>query len=321
MVVLLALVLSGCGARLETPPPTEPTPDALEVARRAAASDVLAILEVAAQAEDQLDDDDPSAPIIAEILAGGTEHLEQLGGEYDSGLDPTDDSITQTTPSDQSSTAVAAPDGESAAPLEELVDRLAQAYLRTRGALESAPDPGLARLMASIATAQLTSAQALATSAELELPEITLPGTPNMPSEAPIGISSSDLAPLVLAEDGAGYAFEVLAAHLSEAQRVAALARASVHRTRGENAAEAAQIARTLQDPRRAAYDLPVDGTDETYVRDLELNLVDAYATLVGLAVEEERVHYFDLMIDSYNAAHSWGAKTSVFPGMPEQQE
>ncbi len=324
VVLLLVLVLSGCGIRLETPPPTEPTPDALEVARRAATTDVLAILEVATEVEQQLKDEDPVAETVATIRVASAAHLEQLGGEYDSGLDSEDDVTTYTTPPplpEQSTTADPdEPDGPTTS-FEELVDRLAQAYSRTRGALESVPDPGLARLMASIATFQLTSAQTLATSVDLELPKITVPGTPELPVTPPAGISTSDLSPIILAEDGAGYAYEVLAAHRGDAARVAALARAAVHRSRGNAAATAAQVAHTVQDPRRTAYEIPGDPTKKSYVRQLELNLAASYATMIGLAAEDERVTYLDLMIDSYHAAQTWGAKPVMFPGLTEQQD
>lgn len=309
VAALLVLVLSGCGIRVETPPPSEPVPDALEIARRAAAADVIAIVDVASGAVESLTQDDPAHVIIDEILTASTVHLAQLGGEYDSGLD------SDPAP-DPSSDGSDGPDPG----LEAVVDRLAQAYSRTRGALESTPDPGLARLMASIATFQLTSARSLAASAELELPTVVVPGTPDMPRVPPTGISSSDLTPLILSEDAAGYAYEVLAARLLDAPRVAALARASVHRSRSDAAAAAAQVARTNQDPRRVAYELPEDPTDEAFVRSLELNLADSYASLIALAVEEERVVYFDLLIDNYHSALTWGAEPVMFPGLPEQR-
>lgn len=312
VVALLVLVLSGCGLRLETPPPTEPVPDALEVARRAAAADVIAILDVAAQALESLPEGDPSIGILDEIMTASTVHLHELGGEYDSGLDE-DDGSPSASPS--------APVGSEKASLDDVVDRLAQAYSRTRGALESIPKPGLARLMASVATFQLTSARSLAASSELELPTVVVPGTPRMPEDPPSGISASDLTPLILSEDAAGYAYEVLAARLLDAPRVAAQARASVHRSRADSAAEAAHVARTVQDPRRVAYDLPPDPTDEAFVRGLELELADSYASLVALAGEDDRVVFFDLLIDSYHSALTWGADPVTFPGLPEQTE
>lgn len=308
VVAILALTLGGCGIRVETPPPSEPVPDALETARRAAAADVIAILDVASESAENLAQDDPADVILDDILAASTVHLAQLGGEYVSGLD----SDPNPNPSSDGS-------GGPDATLETVVDRLAQAYSRTRGSLESTPDPGLARLMASIATFQLTSARSLAASAELELPSVVVPGTPDLPDVPPAGISSSDLTPLILSEDAAGYAYEVLAARLLDAPRVAALARASVHRTRSDAAAAAAQVARTIADPRRVAYELPDDPTDEAFVRSLELDLADSYASLVALAVEEERVIYFDLLIDNYHAALTWGAQPVMFPGLPEQ--
>ncbi|MGO1318422.1 MAG: hypothetical protein ACTMIR_15525, partial [Cellulomonadaceae bacterium] len=111
------LLLAGCGVRLETPPPTEPAPDALEVARRAAVTDVLEISRLADSALDQAaEPDGPAALALAHVVEATAAQLDQLGGEYRSGLEAT-----------VSADAVAIP---TAAPadVEDVVQALTQSY-------------------------------------------------------------------------------------------------------------------------------------------------------------------------------------------------
>ena len=315
----LVMPLAACDLRLETPPLSEPTPDAQEVARRAAATDVSAIIDVATITLAGMKKKSRARSELTWVIKASQIHLEQLGGIYASGLDTENPGATAAPalpPGDDKP-------GEVKPVIADVVDRLAQSYSRTRGALESAPDPGLARLMASIATAQMSSATKLAAIAKIDLPDVALPGTPAAPSAPPSGVSTSVLSPLVSAEDSAGYAYEVLAARLTDAPRVAASARAVVHRDRASALALAAQVSGTPQDPRLVAYAIPAgflaEPVDDAAAATLELNLTTSYATLVGVVVEPERAAYMDLLVESYQSALTWGAKRTYFPGMPEQ--
>ena len=317
----LVMPLAACDLRLETPPLSEPTPDAREVARRAAATDVSAIIDVATITLAGVKKKSRAASELTWIVKASQIHLDQLGGVYVSGLD-TENPGTPTAPPSTPALGTDKP-GNAKPTVADVVDRLAQSYSRTRGALESAPDPGLARLMASIATAQMSSATKLAAIAKIDLPDVALPGTPVAPSTPPSGVSTSVLSPLVSAEDSAGYAYEILAARLTDAPRVAASARAVVHRDRASALALAAQVSGTPQDPRLVAYEIPAgflaEPVDNASAGTLELNLTTSYATLVGVVVEQERAAYMDLLVESYESALTWGAKRTYFPGMPEQ--
>lgn len=314
-LVAVVLAVAGCGVRLETPPPTEPAPDALEVARRAAVTDALAVSDLALSALADLPEDDPVRTRLDAIVDASAVHVERLGGVYDPGLedlaagpgpsaDPTDDGA----PAD----------------VQDVVDRLVQSYSRTRGTLENTPDGGLARLTASIAVSHLLSAESLARAADLDPPEVEGSEEP-VPDAVPEGVAVSVLLPVLRGEDAAGYTYEVLASRLADEERAAALARAAVHRARGQAWAVALQVDGSTQDPRRVAYDLPdgllADEPDLTGVQQIELTLVDSYTTLVGRAAPAERAPYLDLVVDTYRAALTWGAAQQVLPGMPEQDD
>lgn len=311
---LVAVVLSvaGCDVRLETPPPTEPAPDALEVARRAAVTDALTVSDLASSALAELPEDDPVRGRLDAIVDASAVHVERLGGVYDPGLEGVPDEPT-----------VDPTDDGAPADVQDVVDRLVQSFSRTRGTLENTPDGGLARLTASIAVSHLVSAESLARAADLDPPEVETSDEP-VPDSVPEGVAVSVLLPVLRGEDEAGYAYEVLAARLADEQRAAALARAAVHRARGQAWAVALQVDGSAQDPRRVAYDLPegllADEPDLTGVQQIELTLADSYTTLVGRAAPAERAPYLDLATDAYRAALSWGAEQQVLPGMPEQE-
>lgn len=332
-LVLAVALLTGCGVRAESPAPTEPVPDAAEASRRAAVTDVV---DVRAQARASLDeltgardsakdakdgkkkaatkgstDTGPAAAELEAIIAESDAHLTALGGVYVSGLTDADG-----TPHPPEPSPAAPASGTAAA-----VERLAQAYSRTRGALASQDDDGAARLMASIAVAQLTRARELANASGTPMPETEAPASAVVPSEAPERLDL-DVAVLVLSEDNAGYAYEVAAPRLADGQRVAARARAAEHRARAEAWARLGGIAGTAQDPRRVAYAVPaallVDIPDLSVLAGLETTLATGYATLVGSAGTELRVTMLDLLGDSYAASLTWGANHVPFPGLPE---
>lgn len=321
VAVLVGALVTGCSVRLETPSPSEPEPDSLEVARRAAVTDVL---DVAALARDLLVEtgaEDSPGPELAATVDAAAVHLDQLGGVYDSGLADVDGDDVQVAPT---STSTTAPPPSDVTP-EQLIERLSQAYSRARGSLVTVPDPGLARLVASIGTAQLSQARTIAVAAGAPITPVDLPATPLVPVEL-AGVPAGSLIPLVALEDAAGYAFEVVAARVSsEAERVAASARADVHRDRAQAWALVAGVAGTSTDPRQIVYALPESVASATpsteHLSNLETSLADAYGSLLSDVVEEDRVAVADLLTDSYLTARTWGSPPLVLPGMPELRD
>lgn len=332
--VLVAALVTGCSVRLETPSPSEPEPDSREVARRAAVTDALDVAELARGLLVETGTEEPPGPELARTVDAAAVHLEALGGVYDSGLvDADGGEDVQIAP-----TSTSAPGAPEPAPsategagdpatedLAQLVERLSQGYSRSRGSLVTVPEAGLARLVASIGTAQLAQARTIAAAAGIPITPVDLPATPTVPAELP-GVPAGTLVPLVALEDAAGYAFEVVAARVgSEAERVAASARADVHRDRAQAWAVVSGVAGTTSDPRVTVYALPADVLSgegaSAHLGSLELGLADAYGTLLGGVAEDDRVAVADLLTDSYLSARNWGAAPLFFPGMPEQRD
>ncbi|MFD7309808.1 DUF4439 domain-containing protein [Promicromonospora sp. NPDC059942] len=333
LALTCAIILSGCGVRLETPPPTEPVPDAAEVLRRTAVADALLVAD---QAETAATSDTIRADVKTElgvIAETATLQAEELGGEYDSGLG---DIVADDSGSSPSATA------EEPTP-RAVVTSLRDAATRTRAAADQAPSGPLGRLLASISTSQTQHARTLAqlTGAEgpalpsTEIPEPTDPAPePSDGDEAsatpasaktdeapvaPTGLAAEDLSALVLAEDTAAYALEVRAAQADEPIRTQALERAVVHRARAQDWAVLAGTAGTDQDPRRVAYAVPgPDAATTDLARDLENGLAQNYASLVGLAEPGTRAVLVALLTDSTLAGARWGAPAVPFPGLPE---
>lgn len=340
-VALALLVAAGCGVRLETPPPTEPVPDAVEVVRRAAVADALHVAELA----DAASADPASSPeAVAELTAVGTQaraHAEALGGVYESGIETDEPDASPTT----------SPSAVTATPAD-VVAALTDAAGRSAASADVTADGPLARLVASVGTAQTVSAVRLAPLAGVEAPAVAeahVPapdtsgpaGTAASPTpgatsattspttaatldpdaaaaRVPEGLSAADLATLVVAEDAAGYAMEVRAAQSEGGQRDALVARAAQHRQRAQDWAVLAGTEGTDQDPRRAAYTV-ADAQTPALVQQLETGLAADYATLVGTTAAGTRTSLARLLTDAWSAALAGGAAPVAFPGLPEQ--
>lgn len=336
--VLVTPALAGCGVRFETAPPTEPLPDALEQARRAAVADALGVAELATAAQDAADLPEPVDAELARIATDAHQHATELGGIYVSGLEPDDAEV--------SPTPEPSPGAEDPA---AVVSALSDAAGRNRTAATTTADGGIARLLASIGASQTVSATRLAALAGVEGPAPVAPVVPapteeteqdasaapdddaspsgiatTTPGEAtvpPEGMTSSDYEALVLAEDGARYALELRAARTSGDARARLLARSVQHGARAQAWAELGSIAGTAQDPRRVAYVVPRADDDATLVRTLQTGLAVDYASLVATTTANTRGLLVDLVIEAALTLDAWGAPPSAFPGLPEQAE
>jgi hypothetical protein len=330
LALTCAIILSGCSVRLDSPPPTEPVPDAVEVVRRTAVADALLVAEqagAAAEAEGVTSDLAAELTVIAEAT---TLQAEQLGGEYDSGLG---DIVTERS---AASPSASTPEQTPRA----VVTSLRDAATRTRAAADQAQSGPLGRLLGSVSAAQARYAQDLARltgERDPALPSTQIPEPPaddaepseastapasatEAPAAVPTGLSAEELATLVLAEDTAAYALEVRAAQADGDVRTRAYDRARVHRARAQAWAVLAGVDRTDQDPRRVAYAVPGPETaTPDLARDLEDDLTQNYATLVGVAEPGTRAVLVALMTDTTLAAAVWGAPATPFPGLPER--
>lgn len=333
VAALLVGVLGGCGVRLETPPPSEPVPDALEQVRRTAVADALGVAELATTAQQAAGLPEPVGTELARVAADAHAQADALGGPYDSGLDA--DVDVEPTASPDVSPPPAAP--------ADVVDALSDAAGRNRTAATTTSSGDLARLLASIGAAQTVSATRLAALAQVPGPEPVVPVMPRPGAEPatptpgtsptavattapgdegavlPSGLSAADFRALVVSEDGARYALEVRAARAGGDERARLVERSRTHGDRAQAWAELGGIAGTAQDPRRVAYVIPRADDDATLVRTISTGLATDYASLVGTTAPTTRGLLVDLLIESALTLDAWGAPPLAFPGLPER--
>lgn len=323
-VAVAVLALSGCGLRLETPEPTEPSPDAAETVRAAAVDDALALADGAEQLAGGAD---PAlAPVLTLVQDAATEHATQLGGIYDSGLPQPTGSPTATT------AALTGPD--------ELLTLLGSTAIRARTEALAAPDPQMARLLAVIAAARAQQAVQLAAALGTDVPALTTDdpepaadptageadgsgsGDGSATAAAGTGLDAGTMSALIAAEDQAGFGYEVAAARLADDARARALAAARTHRARAEEWARQAGVADTGQDPRRVSYDLggtPADAdAARTFCAGLEQRLTEVHADalLATTADDADRTLLVDRLREAATDLLSWGGTATALPGM-----
>lgn len=316
--LIACVALAGCGLRLETPPPAALTPDAVELVRSATVDDALtlaataeAITAARAQAGTP---EDALTPVLVDVAAFSTRHAEQLGGVYDSGLDATPGA----TPTPTATAPAATPEPAEVATL------LADAAGSARAAAVAVEDGDLARLLASVAVARSSLLTRVSAAIGVPVPTSTEPAPePGSSVEPGVVRDPATYSGLVVAEDEVGYAYEVMAAQLTDDARERARAAAARHRERGEVWARVCGVDGTSIDPRRTAYAVPTGLEDPAVAlelaRTLEVRLTAGYASVVALAAPEERAEVVSALATSDAEATAWGAPPVAFPGLPEQ--
>jgi hypothetical protein len=314
-VIARALALAGCGLRLQTPPPTAPSPDAREVVRGRSVDDALALTRSARLATTS---NLAVVDVLTRVADFSDQHAAELGGVYDSGL---------ATPTAHGATPAAGPTPAATDPGQVLA--LLAATTRTAGDdADTVSDGELARLLASIAASRARLADELAAALGVTVPAVAAP-TPHPTASASgsasgsAGVRASTQAAVVAAEDQAGYGFEVIAAKLADPHRSAARTAAAEHRARAEHWAQVWGIDGTGSDPRRASYALPtgLDDPATTLARaqSLDAALITVYASAVADAGPGARTDLIAALVAADSEAATWGAPPTAFPGLPER--
>lgn len=316
LVALLALLaLGGCGLRLETPPPAEPSPDAAEQVRARTAEDALDLVAVASAARPGAPD--PVAAVLDDVVRFSGAHARELGGHYDSGLPeptPTGPPTPTTVP--------------AVAPVEVWAGlRRAAATAIDDAEAEAEADPNMARLLAAVGVARAELAARLADALADGVPQPEPTPAPEVTSRAeptgvPDGLTADDVRTLALVHDQAGYGLEVVAAKLDGDARATAVAAAARHRAAAARWALRGGFADAETDPRRPVYALPADIDDPVaaaaLAADLETAVAQAASAPLVHAVPTARGELLGELEAATAAARGWGAPPTAFPGLPD---
>ena len=311
LAAVVGLALSGCGLRLETPPPLEPSPDALEQVRARTVADALA-LEAAAQGALTVTTDDQVAPVLARVDEIAAQHVTALGGVYDSGLEH-DDATPSPSPSPSPTVA--------ATTAHDVLVLLGETATTAATDTDVATDGPLARLVGSVAVARADLADRLADALGEPSPAPEVPADVAVPPE----VDATVAGPLARAHDEAGYALEVVAARTGKDERQETLAAARAHRATGEAWAVAGGVAGTDQDPRRAQYALPADLSDDAALaalrREVQTGIAQASAAALAVVPAGTRDTYLDGLRVATATARTSGEPATAFPGLAERAD
>lgn len=347
MLALLAtaVLVAGCGLRLETEPPPPLIPDAAEEARQRTVTDAVELADTARLAARALGDaeggtteppaDGASTDVVVTVLEqvaqAADAHVEALGGVYDPGTEP---------PADEEEGAPGA-EATEAPPVtagpDDVVGLLRAAAVTARADALTVQDGTLARLLGSVAIHRHVLAERLGGPAPADEPAGTegTAGTAGTEDGGPVdrwattaaSVDRATLVHLVRAEDATGQAWEVVAARSADEDRAEAAARAADHRDAAERWAEAGGL-HGPDDPRVAEYALPVERADDgtevllapSALAELERDLAARYLALLAGEDDSNRAHLLDAATTAVGAAYAVDAILAALPGMPEQE-
>lgn len=306
-----ALLLAGCGLRLETPEPDPLVPDDEEVLRADSAADAADLRDRATEAA--VGAPSEVASVLEQVAEASDAHHEAFGGTYVPFPDVTPTPTATATPTT----------GPPAATPDDVLSDLVAGAAEARADAEEVPDGSMARLLASVSVNRSLLADALATALG------TTAGATVVfvvPEAVPAGVTTQEVTVLVQSEDATGLAWEVLAARSLDAERELAAARARTHRDRAQQWAEAAGIAGSGADPRRSSYTLPealsdLEASAEarlTALGEVEAELATSYMSLVANAEPGARAVLMDAVLDTLRVQISQGAPVPDFPALPD---
>ena len=316
-VILGAMLLAGCAIRAETPPPEAPTPGPLEVVRQDAALASADLAEIAGVAAAETLDERRFAA-LERIRLDAEAHVEALGGVYsvEEGGVLEDDPLEEDEIVDDETSEDGTVDDEPVNPADLVVALTTQAAA-ARSAADRVDDAGLARLLVVVATARLLAADSLARNIDADRPQLD-EGRP--PASLPTGPTISDVAAIVVAEDQAAFALELVAARSADRVRDRARSTAQRHRATSDAWAKLAGLDDPGLDPRSVSYAL--DGALDTEESRAELAarveraLVTGYASLVARSEPGHRAALAVLHTLASVSARRWGHPPGALPGL-----
>ena len=316
------LLLTGCGLDVEelrglrwdddepVPPPT-PGPD--ELARRAAVADADLLRRAAAAAADQ-------APEHADVLTAVAEahavHLDALRASH-LAVDPPPPQPTTSAP-----TTPAADEARLALPPLADLPAAESAAATTALSWVVTASGGMARLLASLAAADAVHARLLAASLAQPLPALPSPlGAAGLTRE-PIPLREGAAAAVTAALEGehaAVYAYDVVAARLTDDERAAALTARAEHEAAVAELSDVLDHAGRQVPPAEPAYRLPRPLSGRAEVVALAVSVEERLAALHGDVVAAEpgvRLLGTDLLVRTADRAARWRGSGVPLPGL-----
>lgn len=330
LVAVVALLVAGTGMVLiprdsGTPPPVSFS----EAARTDAAKEAAALLE-AAQALAEAEGKDAKNPGLGGLVTLLTTHARALMVPEDATGAAATHPTPQATPATK--TASVAP-----ATRASLVEELALSGRKRLAAAREA-DGGIARLLASVGTAQLLHAEALAAQWQLPLPveppadsktllastvPAATPTAASCPSVSPTPEPSSAttdaaLAAAVRSQQEAVYAYQVALKRLENSAGTAAARGLEVHVLLLRQA-EALTRANCGDVPATTAgYQLPELFAQDpaTALAALETSSLPGFGDLVALSTGETRGWAVDGLLAAARRSVAWGASLPALPGL-----
>jgi len=351
LLVCLALVVLSLGIALSPGSPEEPAePPFSEQARSAALAETVRLRAAGEElAASTSGDAKPAVAKTVSLLTSQARALLLPGQDDPASLLPPEPATPSAAPSAVPSAArSAAPLPASAAALAtELADSAAQ-----RLADAAVADGGMARLLASVGTAQLLQASSLAAAAGAPAPAVpdpaapplsgTCPGAAVSPSSSPDASTASSSpadaasdAPPAGADDGAATLPGALAAAVrTELEAVygyqvaltrldgEAAARASEQLARHEALAAGAEALGRVHcapvPPREAGYTMEQDflASPAAGLGRLEASALPVYGDLVALSEGQTRQWAIAGLVGAARRSALWAAETGVLPGL-----
>ena len=318
IAVVGSLLVAGCQVRVATPPPPPPVPGPLEVVRQDAAVTSAGLAVDAGRAADASLDERQYA-VLERVSLDAQAHVEALGGVYSTEEGGVVD--TATIAGDDEADDEAQDSDALDAPLvpvnpADLVVALTTAAASARAAADQVTDAPLAQLLVVIATSRLLAADALARNLDADRPDLGA----GLPTAVPSGLGGAELAAVVVAEDQAAFAFEMIAARSADGVRNRALAAAQRHRATSDAWTRLAGLDEPGLDPRSVSYALggalESEESRNSLGASVESALVTTYTALLPLAAPGHRAELALLHTLATESARRWGEPSGELPGL-----
>ena len=326
LLLILTFFLTACSVRFETASEATVAPDANEIARQAAVSDIVLIHANALEAASFLPEDDATYLAIMQAVDFSSLHSRELGGvkESDSETIESTPSVTLTTLNTDGQPRPAPsetelPSNEEAPTVESVVTELSQSAWRIRASIDTVKEPGLARLLTSVSVSQAQLSQDIAAASGIVVGEqVRLEDSAIINLKATL--ESDVLNNLIVAEDSLGFAFESYALTLSE-KLSDPMTNAATHRKTANYFVKYQSKNALGLDPRQVAYDITPTWDEQSANQEIIAALKQVsqnYSSLSGVVAPEDRPLVIDLLMRAQNEYREWQPKLVPFPGMNE---